>query len=69
MTEVTEHTHTHKQSIWYKFKVMTMKMLTEFIRMDEQSENFHIVRKYKQETEEYNWHKNTLERINSRLDD
>ena len=31
-----------------------MKMLTEFIRMDEQSENFHIVRKYKQETEEYN---------------
>ena len=29
-----------------------MKMLTEFLRMDEQSENFHIVRKYKQETEE-----------------
>ena len=31
-----------------------MKMLTEFIRMDEQSENFNIVRKYKQEPEEYN---------------
>ena len=36
---------------------MIMKMLTEFIRMDEQSENFNIVRKYKEEPEESDRHK------------
>lgn len=48
MNEVTdEHTHTHKQSSEIKIqKVMIMRKCSQnSIRMDEQSENFNIVKK------------------------